>query len=137
MGSFGNWLRQMGQRIKTGFLRFMDGRYGGDKLNITLVWVSLAAYIISLLIPVAGIKLLLLVVYYGILGWAIFRFLSRNIYKRYEENRKYLRMLERLKDKEHRYFDCPRCRQPVRVPRGKGKIAITCPKCKEKFIKKT
>ena len=137
MGSFGNWLRNMGQRIKAGFRRFMDGRYGGDKLNITLVWVSLAAYIISLLIPVAGVKLVLLVVYYGILGWAIFRFLSRNIYKRYEENRKYLRLLERVKDKEHRYFDCPRCHQPVRVPRGKGKIAITCPKCKEKFIKKT
>ena len=137
MGSFGNWLRNMGQRIKAGFRRFMDGRYGGDKLNITLVWVSLAAYIISLLIPVAGVKLVLLVVYYGILGWAIFRFLSRNIYKRYEENRKYLRLLERVKDKEHRYFDCPRCHQPVRVPRGKGKIAITCPNCKEKFIKKT
>ena len=137
MGSFGNWLRNMGQRIKAGFRHFMDGRYGGDKLNITLVWVSLAAYIISLLIPVAGVKLVLLVVYYGILGWAIFRFLSRNIYKRYEENRKYLRLLERVKDKEHRYFDCPRCHQPVRVPRGKGKIAITCPKCKEKFIKKT
>ena len=137
MGSFGNWLRRTGQNMKAGFHRFMEGRYGGDKLNITLVWVSLAAYIISLLIPLAGVKLVLLVIYYGILGWAIFRFLSRNIYKRYEENRKYLRLLERLKDKEHRYFDCPRCRQPVRVPRGKGKIAITCPKCKEKFIKKT
>jgi len=46
-------------------------------------------------------------------------------------------LLERLKDRQHRYFSCPRCRQPVRVPRGKGKISITCPKCREKFIKKT
>ena len=137
MGSFGNWLRRTGQRIKAGFLRFMDGRYGGDKLNITLVWVSLAAYIISLLIPVAGVKLLLLVVYYGILGWAIFRFLSRNIYKRYEENRKFLLFFQKLKDKDHRYYNCPRCRQQVRVPKGKGKISITCPKCREKFIKTT
>ncbi len=137
MGNMGNWFRQLGNGIKAGFFRFMDGRYGGDKLNITLVWVSFAAYIISLFIPVALVKLCLLVVYYSLLGWAIFRFLSRNTYKRYEENRKYLRFMDRLKDKEHRYFDCPRCHQPVRVPRGKGKIAITCPKCKEKFIKKT
>ena len=62
---------------------------------------------------------------------------SRNTYARYEENRKFLRFFDRLKDREHRYFSCPKCQQPVRVPRGKGKIAITCPKCREKFIKKT
>ena len=49
----------------------------------------------------------------------------------------YERIPERIRDKEHRYYDCPRCRQQVRVPRGKGKISITCPKCKEKFVKKT
>ena len=49
----------------------------------------------------------------------------------------HMMILERIKDKEHRHYDCPKCRQPVRVPRGKGKIAITCPKCKEKFIRKT
>ncbi len=133
----GNWLRNTAAKIGQAFRRFMEGRYGGDKLNITLVWVSFAAYIISLLIPVDLVKLILLVVYYSLLAWAIFRFLSRNTYKRYQENRKYLQILERAKDKDHRYFDCPRCRQPVRVPRGKGKISITCPKCREKFIKKT
>jgi predicted phosphohydrolase len=46
-------------------------------------------------------------------------------------------LLEQLKDRDHRYFDCPRCRQRVRVPRGKGKISISCPKCHEKFVKKT
>ena len=49
----------------------------------------------------------------------------------------FLMLLDRIKDRQHKYFDCPKCRQPVRVPRGKGKIAITCPKCKEKFIRKT
>ena len=80
---------------------------------------------------------MLMICYYTLVVVALFRMLSRNTYKRYQENRKYLRFMERLKDKEHRHFDCPRCRQPVRVPRGKGKIAITCPKCGEKFIKKT
>ena len=85
----------------------------------------------------AILNMALTAISYGLMGWAIFRMLSRNTYKRYQENRKYLRFVERLKDRDHRYYDCPRCRQPVRVPKGKGKIAITCPKCKEKFIKKT
>lgn len=137
MQGIGNWFRELVVKIAAGWRQFMQGRYGGDKLNIALVWISFGAYIVSLLIPVAAVKLALLMVYYGLLGWAIFRMFSRNTYKRYQENRKYLRLLDRIKDREHRYFDCPRCRQQVRVPRGKGKISITCPKCKEKFVKKT
>jgi ribosomal protein L37AE/L43A len=83
------------------------------------------------------VKLALTVLSYFCMGWAMFRILSRNTYKRYQENRKYLMILQRLKDREHRYYDCPRCHQQVRVPRGKGKIAISCPKCREKFIRKT
>jgi len=133
----GNWFRNTMAKISTAYQRFMQGRYGGDKLNITLIWIAFAVCIINLLIPFKVVKLFLLVFYYGLLGWAIFRFLSRDTYKRYQENRVFLQMLDRAKDREHRYYNCPRCRQPVRVPRGKGKISITCPKCKEKFIKKT
>jgi len=137
MQRIGNWFRQIGAKLRTAFSRFMQGRYGGDKLNIALVWAAFVLFLISLFISYAPVKLGFMVVYYGILGWAIFRMLSRNTYKRYQENRKYLRTLERIRDRKHKHFDCPRCRQPVRVPRGKGKISITCPKCKEKFIKKT
>ena len=137
MQKIGYFLRQLGARLAAGWRQFMQGRYGGDKLNIALIWVAFGAYIISLFIPFDKVKLALLLVYYGLLIWAIFRMLSRNTYKRYQENRKYLQFIERLKDRQHKYFDCPRCRQQVRVPRGKGKISITCPKCKEKFIKKT
>ena len=137
MNGIGNFFRRLGASLAAGYRNFMQGRYGGDKLNIALVWASLGAYLLQLLIPFALVKLLLIVVYYGLLGWAIFRMLSRNTYKRYEENRKYLRFMERLKDRQHKYFDCPRCRQTVRVPRGKGKISVTCPKCKEKFIRKS
>ena len=115
----------------------MAGRYGTDKLNMALLSLGLGICILGMLIRNPLLDLALTVLSYGLMIWAIFRCLSRNTYKRYQENRKYLRLLERLKDKDHRYFDCPRCRQPVRVPKGKGKIAITCPKCKEKFIKKT
>ena len=137
MQGIGLWLRQIGARITAGLQRFMAGRYGPDKLNSFLLWVAVALMVISLFIPNAAVRLVFMVVYYVIWGWSIFRILSRNTYKRHQENRKFLMIRDRLKDRQHRYFDCPKCRQSVRVPRGKGKIAITCPKCKEKFIRKT
>ena len=138
MSSFGSWLRQLGAKLRTGFRRFMEGRYGTDKLNTWILGVGVGACVIAMFLPaVSFARLVLVTISYILLIWAMIRTFSRNTYKRYQENRKYLTFMERLKDREHRYFDCPRCRQPVRVPRGKGKIAITCPKCKEKFIKKT
>ncbi len=137
MHGFGNWLRQLGSRIGAGLRRFMAGRYGPDKLTTTLLWTSVVIMLVGMFIPNATVKLLLMVVYYALWGWSIFRMLSRNTYRRYEENRKFLLFLDKIKDRQHRYFNCPKCRQNVRVPRGKGKIAITCPKCKEKFIRKT
>ena len=124
-------------KVRTALQRFMAGRYGTDKLNMAILGVGIALCVITLLNPIAIVDGVLTLLSYALMFWAIFRTLSRNTYKRYRENRKYLQFLERIKDREHRYFSCPRCRQPVRVPRGKGKIAITCPKCKEKFIKKT
>lgn len=137
MGGFGNWLRSVGAKIGAFFRRFMAGRYGTDKLNMVILGAGFIACVISMLVKFAPVNLALVLISYGLMGWAIFRTLSRNTYKRYQENRKYLLFLQKLKDREHRYYDCPRCRQQVRVPRGKGKIAITCPKCREKFIRKT
>ena len=137
MNGFGNWLHRVGARVSAGLRSFMQGRYGTDKLNTAILIAGVVACLLSALIPFALFDLLMTLVSYALMGWAIFRMLSRNTYRRYEENRKYLRFVERIKDREHKYFDCPRCRQAVRVPRGKGKIAITCPKCKEKFIRKT
>ena len=119
------------------FRRFMEGRYGTDKLNIEILLLGLGLSVLSFLIILPFTKILLCLASYILMGIAIFRCLSRNIYKRYRENLRFLMLLDRFKDKEHRYFICPKCRQPVRVPKGKGKISITCPKCSEKFIKKT
>ena len=124
-------------RFKMALMRFMSGRYGTDKLNMVLLTAGLIFSLVGLFVRLPLLNLCCMLLSYGLLGYSLFRTFSRNTYKRYQENRKYLRFMERLKDKEHRHFDCPRCRQPVRVPRGKGKIAITCPKCGEKFIKKT
>ena len=125
-------------KIRDWFKKFMDGRYGNDKLNMTILGVGVALCVISMFfgqLPV--VSLILTTLSYALMIWAIVRSMSRNVYKRYEENRRFLMVIDRIKDKDHRYFDCPRCHQPVRVPRGKGKILITCPKCREKFTKKT
>lgn len=137
MNGFSSWLRNLGAKLSAGLRQFMMGRYGTDKLNMVILGGGLLACLVSMFIHFAPVNLLLTAISYALMGWAIFRTFSRNTYKRYQENRKYLMLVQRLKDREHRYFDCPRCRQQVRVPRGKGKIAISCPKCKEKFIRKT
>ena len=130
-------MRNFFSRIGGGLRHFMAGRYGPDKLSSCLLWTSVILMVVGIFIPGTIAKLILTVIYYALWGWSIFRMLSRNTYKRYQENRKFLLLIDRFKDREHRYFDCPKCRQSVRVPRKKGKIAITCPKCKEKFIRKT
>ncbi len=120
-------------RMKQALRRFMTGRYGTDKLNMWILGGGLILCLISLFIPNLYVNLALTLGSYGLMILAIFRTFSRNTYKRYRENRRFLMILDRIKDREHKYFDCPKCRQPVRVPRGKGKIMITCPKCQEKF----
>ena len=115
----------------------MAGRYGTDKLNMVILSVGLAVSLLSVIFKYPPVNLLLVLLSYGLMIWAICRTLSRNTYKRYQENRKFLQIVGRVKDRNNRYFDCPKCRQMVRVPRGKGKISITCPRCHEKFIRKT
>ena len=137
MNGFSGWLRQFSAKLSMGLRSFMSGRYGTDKLNMAILGTGLAASVLSMLIPVQPVNLILWALSYVLMIWAIFRTLSRNTYKRYQENRKFLQIFDRLKDRDHRYFDCPKCRQMVRVPRGKGKISITCPRCREKFVKKT
>lgn len=131
------FFRNFGKKFASGFRHFMLGRYGTDKLNMAILTAGVVVCVLVMFVRQRHVDLCLTLLSYGLMGWAIFRMLSRNTYKRYRENRKYLRFVERIKDREHRQFDCPRCHQTVRVPRGKGKIAITCPRCKEKFIRKT
>ena len=125
----------MFRRIGDWFRNFMLGRYGSDKLNVALLIFGVALMILGSLF---GEKLAFLsLVAYIPLFWCIFRMYSRNLEARRRENAAFLNFFRHLKDKDHRYFRCPRCKQTVRVPRGRGKINIRCPKCSERFIKKT
>ena len=137
MNDIRGWLSRAGASITASLRHFMAGRYGSDKLNMAILGAGLVASLLSVWIRVVPVNLIFWALSYGLMIWAIFRCLSRNTYKRYRENRWFLQLKDRLRDRQNRYFSCPKCRQTVRVPRGKGKIAITCPRCKEKFVKKT
>ena len=137
MNNFSTWLRNLGAKLRAGLFRFMSGRYGTDRLNMVILCVGVALSIFSAFFQQYWGGRLAWALSYALMIWAIFRSLSRNINKRYQENRRFLLMLDRIKDRKNRYFICPRCRQTVRVPRHKGKIAIICPKCKERFQRRT
>ena len=137
MNGIHGWFRQFCANLSGAYRNFMTGRYGTDRLNVVILCAGLVASLLSVMIPVRPFNLIFWALSYGLMIWAIWRSLSRNTYGRYQENRRFLQVYERLKDRQNRYFDCPKCHQTVRVPRGKGKISITCPRCREKFVKKT
>ena len=123
----------------------MAGRYGVDELSKFLNIVLLVLLVMSIFIR-SGILYLLAL---GILIYSYFRMFSRNISKRYEENQKFVNFRYRnvvkwnnfkkrfAQRKEYRFYHCPQCKQTVRGPRGRGKICITCPKCRTEFVKKS
>lgn len=125
-------------------MRFMQGRYGNDRLGQVMLMVALICMVLSLLrIPfISTVGLVVLILTY-------YRMFSRQIGKRAAENQKYLvlewKLRARLQKRKqamaqsrtHRIFRCPECRQKIRVPRHRGRIAISCRKCGTEFIKKT
>lgn len=124
----------MFQRIGDSLRRFMMGRNGMDTLNWVL-WV--VAIIMEIISSIAGIEVLSILSMVP-LYWALFRIFSRNLEKRQAENQALTQFIARIKGrKTHCYFRCPNCKTQVRVPKGKGKIKITCPACRNTFIKKT
>ena len=137
MKGIGGFFRNLTLRLSTGLRRFMEGRYGSDKLNTAILVAALVLVLVYTFLPLGLVKTVLWILSYVLMFWAIYRMLSRNTYRRYQENRRFLQIMDGIRDREHRYYNCPTCRQRVRVPRGKGKIAISCPKCREKFIRKT
>lgn len=135
----------MMNRFRERFARFMAGRYGPDKLGqflIAMVLVLLAAGIIFRSPLVDFFAMVCMIVCY-------FRMFSKNIGKRYEENQRFegirFRVTEKFRrwkfklqqSREFHIYKCPKCGQKIRIPRGKGKISIHCPKCGTDFIKKS
>lgn len=128
----------------------MYGRYGNDQLSTFLFVLYVAIFVFEMIFKRTPAAPILMVVSYVIIFFYFFRCFSRNIYKRQAENRKFLAMWNPVKNYfkylrrkwqerkgVNKLYRCPKCHQTIRVPKGRGKIAITCPKCRFEFIKKT
>ena len=123
----------------------MAGRYGNDQLNQFIFIVAIISMVLEIITRQSLFYTLTLV----LLILAYVRVFSRNINKRYEENMKFLQKKDAILNKFRRQkyyaaqrrnfhiYTCPQCKQKIRIPKGKGKISITCPKCRTSFIKKS
>lgn len=131
-------MREFFDRLRWKFQMFMQGRNGVDELGRVLTYVLLALYIISLFIKST---LLYYISFVGFI-YLIYRMLSKNLYARREENRKFVTYMQTTKikfeqRKDYKIFKCKGCGRNIRVPRGKGKIEVTCPMCGRKTIHRT
>ena len=130
--------------IRNAIQRFMYGRYGNDQLNLFLIGLYLLLYLVFMFTRWD----MLYFVSFVLLALTLFRLLSRNMERRRMENARFMRAagpvlswlrLRRTirRDKEHVYFKCPSCGQQLRVPRGRGKITVTCRSCGANFQEKS
>lgn len=130
------------------FGTFMAGRNGFDRLAVisliaAIVVKNIAWFFHNWLYGAANLLAL------ALFGYTAFRVLSRNVAKRREENYWLTRTVDNLRvrhtnrkakyaqSKQYKFFTCPGCKNNLRVPRGKGKIQITCPRCGQRFSGKT
>lgn len=132
------------------FGKFMQGRYGPD----TLTYVLIFAAAIIMYIPFVGI------ISYPMIGYALFRVFSKDTAKRYAELQKFNHATRGIRGrfrnisikaaqrasvlekrtkqrKTHKFLKCPKCKNMLKLPKGKGKLQVTCPVCKNQFYKKT
>ena len=125
--------------------RFMIGRYGADELAKAQSIAALVLLFLSMFSRL-GIFYWLAI---ALMIYSTWRMFSKNISARYAENQKYLQMTSKFRlrfnkeknlmkqRKTHHIYSCPGCGQKIRIPRGKGKIEIECPKCHTKFVKRS
>lgn len=139
------------QKIGNAIVRFMYGRNGMDQLNRTLFWGYIAVFLGQVLFSALRLQIPALIceiVLWPLMVLILFRMFSKNLPKRRAENQKFVNWWWGVKnrnasakarhaDKDHKYFTCKTCGTICRVPVGKGKIIITCPKCGAQIHAKT
>lgn len=128
--------------MKEKLMKFMYGRYGNDELNQFLFKVVFACLLLSFLGGRTSIGNLFYNIGILLVVLIYFRMFSKNYSKRYAEKESFLAFSNKVnrrrqEKKSYAFFKCPSCKQKVRVPKGKGKISIHCPKCNVDFIKRS
>ena len=131
--------------MKQKLYRFMQGRYGTDKLNQFIFYCELFLLVLSLFFKR---NIIIYILFYCTLVLYMYRAFSKNYVARSIENQKFIRMrakvlhrlqaiYKNLKDKQYKYLVCPECAQMIRVPKNKGNIEVRCPSCKKSFDAKS
>lgn len=135
--------------MKEKIIRFMQGRYGVDQLSKFLLIVGLVVVLVSAFLGNNPIALILYLIGWIFVIYCYFRVFSRNVSKRYSENQTFLAKTYGIRNffqkqkniwqqrKVYHIYTCPSCKQKIRIPKGKGKIEVRCPKCGITFIKKS
>ena len=123
---------------------FMYGRNGTDMFSFALIIAGFALNTLYVFTRSSLLYFVSLVAY----GYALYRTLSKNIPARQKENQKFMAFCYKVKNwwigikadfnerKTYKHFKCPSCGQKIRIPRGRGKVEIRCPKCSNRFVKK-
>lgn len=124
--------------MKNKIMKFLEGRYGVDIFGRDLLFLSVFILVLNLFVKSSMLSFLPTLISL----YVIFRTLSKNFKKRYNENRVYTLMKMKLRHNtvdriKYKYFRCDHCNKRIRVPRRKGKIVVTCPRCNYKFDAKT
>ena len=127
--------------------KFMAGRYGTDRLNQFMLIVLLVCAVINLFIRNGYVSILLTSWEVLLIVFIYIRMFSRKLTKRYAENQKYLAVENKVRHffgqkkyiqqqrKDYHIYSCPSCKQKIRIPKGKGKVSVRCPKCGTEFVK--
>ena len=125
----------------------MAGRYGTDRLNQFMLIVLLVCAVINMFIRNGYVSMLLTCWEILLIVFIYIRMFSRNLTKRYAENQKYLAVENKVRHffgqkkyiqqqrKDYHIYSCPNCKQKIRIPKGKGKVSVRCPKCGTEFVK--
>ncbi len=130
------------------YRRFMYGRYGQngpDQLYRFMTWLALGCIVVNWFVKSS----ILYYIIWFLLIYSLYRHFSKNYQARYAENQKYLQMAAKFRywldqqkklageRKYHHIYTCPKCKQKIRIPKGKGKIMVRCPKCQHEFQKRS
>ena len=125
----------------------MAGRYGTDRLNQFMLIVLLVCAVINMFIRNGYVSMLLTSWEILLIVFIYIRMFSRNLTKGYAENQKYLAVENKVRHffgqkkyiqqqrKDYHIYSCPNCKQKIRIPKGKGKVSVRCPKCGTEFVK--
>lgn len=123
----------------------MIGRYGQDELGKFILSLTLILLVINLFVKTSALSVVALILIF----YSYYRIFSRDTSARYAENKKFLDTIEPLRRKfftsknkyenrkVYKYIKCPSCKLEMKVPKGKGKIKVTCKSCGNKFIIKS